>query len=155
MGVKIFNMTINDRIRKIRNDLKMNQTDFAAKLGISQTGVSYLERQGTHINDSTIKTICSIFQVSETWLRTGEEPMYIESEFFNLNDLLQKAHATKLEIEILKTYFDIDSSIRLQILEHFRKNFTPKDSKYNQCPAEAEQLERKYLIHDDEDTQAI
>lgn len=148
-------MTINERIRKIRKDLKLNQTDFALKLGMTQTGVSYLEKRGTKVNSSTIKSICAICGISETWLVTGEGPIYDESDFFNLSQMLREAHATELEIEILKAYFDLDYRVRCKILNHFRCHLGNTDSIYEKCPRDARELENSCLSECTKDLDAI
>lgn len=40
-------MTINERVKHFRKDvLHISQTEFAVSLGMKQTGVSYMERDG-------------------------------------------------------------------------------------------------------------
>ena len=49
-------MNINQRVRFLRKEiLKLNQSDFAAGLGISQTGVSSIEKDGATITDRVVK----------------------------------------------------------------------------------------------------
>ncbi|MEI3282493.1 MAG: helix-turn-helix transcriptional regulator [Enterocloster sp.] len=70
-------MTINDRIKYFRKEIKgINQKEFAKVLGVTQSGVSYMEQKGSTVADSSIKAICSVFDVNEEWLRNGTEPMF-------------------------------------------------------------------------------
>lgn len=69
---------MKDRIRAIRKNMKMSQTEFGAEIGCSQTAVAKYEG-GQVIPDKPVRMlICSKFNVSETWLETGEGNPYKE-----------------------------------------------------------------------------
>lgn len=65
-----------NRVKQIRSTLNMSQKEFAANLGVSQQTLSGVETDTRPLTDHTIKTICSVFGVSEEWLRTGEGDMF-------------------------------------------------------------------------------
>lgn len=124
-------MSINERIRYLRkNVLRLNQTDFARKLGMTQTGVSYLEHQGATITEQTIRTVCLVFGVREEWLRQGTEPMYVNQDTVNLSDFVAIGDVSELEMEILKAYFELEPEIRQKLIQHF------KDHLLNACPSD-------------------
>lgn len=62
---------MNKRIKELRKYLQYNQKQFADALGIAQTSVSFLEREGSNVTEQNIKTICTVFNVREEWLREG------------------------------------------------------------------------------------
>ena len=68
-------MTINDRIKEIRKISGLSQTDFAERLGTTRGVITNLEGEKTTPNEPFIKLICREFNISETWLRTGEGEM--------------------------------------------------------------------------------
>lgn len=69
---------MKDRIKKIRKDLNMNQTEFGEAIGTTLAAYSKYET-GKVIPDKTTRMlICSKFNVSETWLETGEGLPYKE-----------------------------------------------------------------------------
>lgn len=70
------NKTIGERIRQVRRDKKMNQTDFGKTISVSQNYLSAIEKNDNLATDKIIKLICLIYGVSEDWLRNGEGPMY-------------------------------------------------------------------------------
>lgn len=70
------NKTIGERIRQVRRDKKMNQTDFGKTIFVSQNYLSAIEKNDNLATDKIIKLICLIYGVSEEWLRTGEGSMY-------------------------------------------------------------------------------
>lgn len=120
--------TINERIKYIRkNILKISQQELSKKIGISQNAVSWSEKPNNNVSDSTIKTICVSFDINEDWLRNGIEPMFVESDNFDLNKFIDEQGATDLEKEIVKTYFELPKEIRQSLLDHFMKKFGYKN----------------------------
>lgn len=114
-------MTINERIKYFRKEIKkMNQKQFAEILGVTQSGVSYMEQEGSTVADSSIKTICSVFGLNEEWLRNGIEPMAVQPETFNLDDFARARGASDLELKIVKAYFELNPDVRSMIMEHFK-----------------------------------
>ena len=70
--------TLKDRLLYIRRNAKLNQEDFAKKLGLTKNYISLVETGNRVPSDRTIKDICREFNVNEHWLRTGEGEMFVE-----------------------------------------------------------------------------
>lgn len=122
-------MNINERIKQLRKEAGLNQRQFASKLGLTQSGVSYMEQSGSTVADSTIKTICSILNLNENWLRNGIGPMKLEPKGFSLDDFIDERKGTDLEKEIVRTYFELDPDIRKILLEHLKNNLSLSENK--------------------------
>lgn len=69
---------MKERIKEVRKALKLNQTEFGARLGIKQTTVAGYETGAKNPMDSVILSICREYNVNETWLRTGEGEMFVQ-----------------------------------------------------------------------------
>lgn len=67
---------MNERIKQLRKHLGLNQTDFASRIGVSQTAVAAWELGTRNPMDAIIQSICREFNVSERWLREGEGEMF-------------------------------------------------------------------------------
>lgn len=61
-------MEFNQRLKDIRTDKDMNQTDFGKLLELSQRKISRLERQDTEPTPAEIKKICKILNLSADYL---------------------------------------------------------------------------------------
>lgn len=68
---------INNRVAEVIKDSKLTKTAFAAKLNISQPTVSQICSGLCGVSDRVISDICRVFNVSETWLRTGGGEMHV------------------------------------------------------------------------------
>lgn len=112
-------MTINERIKAFRKDKKLSQKQFATSIGVTQSGVSYMEQAGSTVSDSAIKTICSVYGLNESWLRYGTEPMCAESDTFNLEQFVRDRGGSELEVEIVKAYFELDKDAREVAIDYF------------------------------------
>lgn len=108
--------TLNERIKEVRRNLGLSQKDFAEKVGISQRSVSWGEQPGNNVPDSTIKSLCIVFRINETWLRTGDGNMFIEPDTFSLDQYAKERGASELELTLAKAYFDLPQDIRAQML---------------------------------------
>lgn len=133
-------MTINERIKFLRKEKGLTQKTLASTLGITQSGVSFLEQEGSSVSDQTIKLICTVFGVREEWLRTGEGEMYSSAELFSLDRFVAERGATELELAIVKAYFELDPAIRRTVLEHFKARLTADPDEL-----EAEAVKQEYL----------
>lgn len=88
---------MNDRVYEIRVQIGMSQETFGQKLGVTRAAISRIESGKSSLTESNIKLICSLFNVSEDWLRTGAGEMFVElsqqdamfielGEFVKIND---------------------------------------------------------------------
>ena len=96
---------MNERIKKILEELGLKKIEFASRLHISQPFASELCSGAKTPSDRTIKDICREFQVDETWLRTGEGTMF------------------KKQTPAAKRIMDFASEIARNDDEEFRKRF--------------------------------
>lgn len=69
--------TMGNRLSALIKYLGLTKTAFAAKINLSQPFVSDLCNDKSVPSDRTILDICRRFDVSESWLRTGEGDMFI------------------------------------------------------------------------------
>ena len=69
-------MTVNQRIKQLRQTLNLSQAKFARTLPISSGYMAEIELESKKANDRVVKLICSTFGASEVWLKTGEGEMF-------------------------------------------------------------------------------
>lgn len=148
-------METYERIRELRKKhLNMSMESFGQKLGVSRDMIANIELNRLARPDqkmSLYKLICSTFNVREEWLLDGIEPMYIEPDSFSLDDYVKARGAEKLELEIVKAYFDLDPEIRKAAVSQFRARLASAVAADPALliPETAEELERQYPPIDD------
>ena len=72
-------MTINERVRELRHELKLSQVKFAEAISASSGYLAGIEVWNRKVNDRIIRLICVTFNASDKWLRTGEGDMFNKS----------------------------------------------------------------------------
>lgn len=71
---------MNERLKVIRQNLKLTQKEFAEGIGIKQSSYSLIEKGQRPLADRYIKSICMAYDVNEKWLLTGEEPIFANTQ---------------------------------------------------------------------------
>lgn len=120
-------MEMYERIRQLRKDeLKMSQEAFGKRLGVSRSVIKNIELNALARPEqklSLIKLICKEFSISEDWLLNGIGSMYMKSVTFSLDDFVKAKGMSELELEILKTYFELPKDVRKAAVNFFQKTF--------------------------------
>ena len=106
-------MTVNERIRELRQALKLSQRAFAKAVYVSNGYLADIELGHNKVKDRLIHLIANSFSVSKHWLLTGEGRM------FNSTPEEKLERMTGLFNELLPEYQDfvlrqIDELIELQ-----------------------------------------
>lgn len=70
-------VNIGDRIKKIRKEFDLTQTEFASRIGSVQNTIARYEMNNRTPSASVIVLICKEFNVNEEWLRTGNGEMFL------------------------------------------------------------------------------
>ena len=114
---------MNERIKAIRKQASLNQTEFGARIGISFSGVSSIESGKNTPSEQTIRAICSEFNVNRTWLETGEGEPYKQSVLIpELLRVLSNAPALRAALErIVPKMTDEDWATLDKLLDEFNK----------------------------------
>lgn len=67
---------MHERIKELRKQLKINQSEFGSRIGISRDTIANIEGNRIEIKDIYVLSICKEFNVNEDWLRTGDGEMF-------------------------------------------------------------------------------
>lgn len=116
-------MTIGNRVKEIRTSMSLNQSDFASRLGVISATISRIEKGNRNITEQMLLSICREFNINEHWLRTGEGEMFIQPETFSLDAYAQKSQLSELELDIIKSYMDLNKDVRQAILNSAQQLF--------------------------------
>ena len=121
------NSRIGERIKKVRLDQRMTQTEFGSEIGVKGNTVTGYESGVRIPSDSVINNICKTFNVNETWLRSGDLDldMYIpvQSKEGPLFELFAKKNCTLLERRILSEFYNLTEDERVAFIKLIVKMF--------------------------------
>lgn len=108
---------ISQRFKAVRKALNQTQTEFASRLGFAQSGVAMIERGERTITDRHLKALCSIYNVNENWLRTGEGPMFLDSDSLLLSQFAERYNLDEVQMAIVKSFLGLDDEQRNVIVK--------------------------------------
>lgn len=116
---------IGNRIKEVRKSQNMTQTEFGEKIGVKGNTITGYENGTRRPSDSIINYICLLFDVDQTWLRTGEGKMElpIPDPLDPLNRFLFDENCNNLEIKFLTAYFGLKEKERKAFCELLVKMF--------------------------------
>lgn len=69
-------VSLGERIKSIRINNKLTQSEFGDLLGVGQSHIANIEKDQKTPSDIFIKVLSLQFGIREEWLCSGEEPMY-------------------------------------------------------------------------------
>lgn len=67
---------MSNRIKAVRETLKLSQREFGERLGVSRDVISNIEYDRVPPKDLLLRHICQMYKVKEHWLETGEGEMF-------------------------------------------------------------------------------
>lgn len=149
---------MNERIKDIRKELRLTQQQFADRLGVARNNIAGYETGKRSPSDAVISLICRVFNINESWLRTGEGEMF---EQVSESDQLSEAVADLMKgltledkkvQQLLINYFQMSSDSKKLLFDLAEKLFNGVDDSeeksslidWSDVPSTPEELERRY-----------
>lgn len=107
---------MKDRIKLLRKELKLNQTDFGERIGVKQASVAGYEAGIRTPLDAVITSICRVDWhgnlVNEDWLRTGNGEMFLpptrEDEIAKMTSNLFKEEESSFKSRLILALSRLD-----------------------------------------------
>lgn len=103
---------MNNRLILLRKNLQLSQAKLAEDLNLSRTFINLVENGNRELSDRTVADICRIYNVSESWLRTGKGDMFKpkdrETEVAEIAKKLLKAEPDDYVAKLIKSLALLD-----------------------------------------------
>lgn len=119
---------IGKRIKALRKHENLTQTEFGEKIGVKGNTVTGYENGTRRPSDSVINYISLVFQIDQTWLRTGEggdDVVFLpdSSQMDELSQIRLKFNCNNLEMKFLTAYLGLKTKERDAFCELLEKMF--------------------------------
>ena len=111
---------MNERIKALRRALKISQEKFGGRIKISGASVSKIESGENNPSEQTISLILSEFNVSESWLRSGEGDMFNPSSS-EAERLAKKYSFPDIVEKLLTVYQGLNQAQQEAVLEYAQR----------------------------------
>lgn len=114
------------RIKLLRQTLDMSQSEFAKQIGVSQQTLSALENNSRPLSERNIISLCSVYGVSESWLRTGDGEMFPpppeeDDELIEAFGFLTADDVDPWKKRLAKAFLELLSDIPDEAIPHLRR----------------------------------
>lgn len=123
---------MNNRLKNLRKELKMTQSELGERIGITGATVSDIERGKLSLTDRNVSLLCEKLAVNEEWIRFGKGEMFQpELPTDETTALLAKLDLdsnpkTKMFLEIFDQLDDNAQTILLDLARSLQKNIEQK-----------------------------
>ena len=109
---------MNSRIRKVRRELELTQTEFAGKIGTTANVLTNYETGRRNPSSSVINNICKTFNVNEEWLRTGTGEMFKASPTEVLDALAEEYGLTHGDYVLIEKFVNLKAEKRAAVVDY-------------------------------------
>lgn len=119
-------MTQGERVREIRNALKLSLEVFGEKLGVTRAAMSNIERGQRSLTEQMTRAICREYNVNYDYLVNGEGEMFDTLPQTILEELCKQYDLDDLDRKLIDLYLTLDPDVRQAIKKHIREHFLEK-----------------------------
>ena len=112
---------INARIKELRKSLKLNQTEFGARIGLKTSAMSKMEQEGSAITEQSITLICEKFNVRREWLVNGTGEMLQETEDALFASFVERYNLNEDEQVLARYILNLTAEDRQRLIAHIEE----------------------------------
>jgi len=129
---------MNSRLKDIRKALRLTQKEFAARLGITDSGISRLEKGQNQLTDQLIRAICREYKVNYEYLKNGIGEMFVEVPQTVVDELCAQYDLDEFDRIMIQEYLKLDESSRNVLKAYIRSIMKRVESDDTQSKIDAE-----------------
>ena len=111
---------MNERLKEIRKELRLTQKEFAKKLGITDSGISRLEKGQNQLTDQMIRSICREFNVNYSWFVSGTGEMFVEVPQTSIDELCTQYGLDDFDRVLILEYLKMSADARKALKDYIR-----------------------------------
>lgn len=148
---------MHERIKQIRRELGLTQTEFAERIGLKQNSIALIESGKRNISDQAVLSICREYGVNEEWLRTGTGEKMTPDASDELEALVKKYDLSNADQVLIEKYVNLKAGSRETIINFItdvvaaldgvadpNSKAFPESDIYAGIPDTPEELEQKF-----------
>jgi transcriptional regulator with XRE-family HTH domain len=118
-------MGIGERLKLARKALNLKQSEFGARIGLSQPSIGQYEKETRPLTERVISQLVSEFHINEEYLRHGTGDMFINRQPDLVRQLAEELALSDREQRLLLTFLSFPPETRAQVLD-FAQEFVAK-----------------------------
>ena len=103
---------MKDRLKAIRQELRLTQQEFADRLGVKKNTVSQWESGINNINPVMVTAICREFGIQRKYLEMGEGPVYTSQGDDSIAILARNYGLGSEDVAVIRAYIRLSPKQR-------------------------------------------
>lgn len=119
-------MSIQDRIKTIREELGLSQEKFGRRMGVSRDVINNLERGKVEPKQLQLNHMCDVYSINPAWLIDGlnDETMFLDTADSLIATVASKYGLSEFETKFLKEFLKLSAEERavLEVLHNRLKD---------------------------------
>lgn len=105
-------LEISERLKIIRNDLKMSQESFGETIGVSRDVINNLERGRVEPKEYILRLICKTHRINYFWLTEEIGDIYISPPEILMDEVVNEYNLDGLDKVIVEEYVKLSPEAR-------------------------------------------
>lgn len=105
----------------MRKTLDLTQREFGERIGVKPNTIATYEIGRNEPIDAVVSLICREFNVSETWLRTGEGEMFEPEEEDAWEEVVKQRGLTQSDRILIEKFMNLKPASRQAVMEYMKK----------------------------------
>ena len=111
---------MKERLRELREHLKLSRASFVEKIGVSGDVINNLERGRVEMKDLTFNLIVSTYNVSPDWLRFGKGSMFLPNNN-TLDALAKEFNLSDADLILVERFLKLNKFQRDAVTDYVRQ----------------------------------
>lgn len=128
---------MGERMRELRRALKLNQTEFGRRIGLTTGWVSRVETSERNLTEQMMVTICNVYNVRDEWLRTGEGEMFLQEPSKALAALATTYRLNEPDRDLVAAFVEMTPKDRSDCLYYVLRHACESAARGNGVPLTA------------------
>lgn len=116
-------MTQGERVKEVRNALKLSLEVFGEKLGVTRAAMSNIERGQRGLTDQMAVAICRTYNVNYDYLMNGDGEMFSDLPQTVLDELCSQYDCDADDRKMIQEYLKLDAASRKVLKDYMRNVF--------------------------------
>lgn len=115
---------MNERLKKLRTRLGLNQSDFGKKIGVTKSAICNYENGSRALQEHTILSICREYNVDYLWFTTGEggdDVVFTDLPKTILDELSIQYDLTNSEKNLISTFLSMTKNERAVLIKFLQQ----------------------------------
>lgn len=114
-------MTQGERVREVRNTLKLTLEKFGEKLGVTKVAISNIEKGNRNLTEQMAVSICREYNVNYDYLMNGEGEMFDTLPQTILEELCKQYDLDGFDKILLEMYLEMTGTQREALKKKIRE----------------------------------